>query len=143
MPLYAVLAESLVLPEAARATITRQGKASIEVNLKDSNSSATLVMPGDVIKVSGLPPGPTEFFFIGGEINSPGQKGYHAGLTLTQAILASGGATATAGAKVRVSRQGRDGLLATTEYNLQKIQAGKAPDPSVQKDDRIEVTRAN
>lgn len=143
VPLYTLLAEALILPEAARATITRQGRAPIVVDLKDTTLSATLVVPGDVIKVSGVPPGPTEFFFVGGEINSPGQKPFNAGLTLTQAILASGGTTVNAGAKVRVSRQGADGKLVTEEYNLRKIQGGKIPDPELKKGDRIEVTKSN
>lgn len=143
MPLYAVLAEALVLPEAAHATITRPGRAPIVVDLKDANLSATLVLPGDAIKVLGVPAGPSEFFFIGGEINSPGQKAFNAGLTLTQAILASGGTSAQAGSKIRVSRQGADGLLVTEEYNLRKILGGKLPDPVLQKGDRIEVTGAN
>jgi protein involved in polysaccharide export with SLBB domain len=143
MPLYAMLAEALVLPEAGRATINREGQAPIVVDLKDVNLSATLVVPGDAIKVMGTPPAPTEFYFVGGEINSPGQKSFHAGLTLTQAILASGGTKTSAGSKVRVSRQGADGRLSTEEFNLRKIQTGKAPDPVLQKDDRIEVTDAN
>lgn len=143
VPLYAILAESLVLPEAARATITRQGRAPIIVDLKDADLSATLVVPGDAIKVSGLPAGPTEFFFIGGEIQSPGQKAFSAGLTLTQAIMASGGTSADAGSKVKVSREGADRLLVTEEYNLRKILSGKLPDPLLQKGDRIEVTDAN
>ena len=142
VPLYAILAEALVLPEAARATITRQGRSPILVDLKDPNLSATLVVPGDAIRVLGGT-GPNEFFFIGGEINSPGQKAFNAGLTLTQAILASGGTSAAAGAKVKVLRQGADGLLVTEEYNLRKILNGKLADPVLQKGDRIEVTNAN
>lgn len=140
VPLYTMLAEALMLPEAARATITRQGRAPILVDLKDSNLASTLVLPGDAIKVSGMPAGPTEFFFVGGEISSPGQKPYHAGVTLTQAILASGGTTKNAGSKVRISRQGTDGRLFTEEYNLRKIQDGKIPDPVLQKGDRIQVS---
>lgn len=143
MPLYAVLAEALMLPEAARASITRQGRAPIVVDLKDANLSATLVIPDDVIKVSGPPVAPTEFYFVGGEISAPGQKPYHVGLTLTQAILASGGISTSAGSKVRVSRQGTDGRLSTEEYNLRKIRTGKTPDPVLQNGDRIEVTTAN
>lgn len=143
VPLYTVLAEALILSEAARATITRQGRAPIVVDLKDANLSATLVVPGDAIKVSGPPAAPTEFYFVGGQITSPGQKPYHAGLTLTQAIIASGGTSSSAGSKVRVSRQGTDGRLGTAEYNLRKIQTGKTPDPVLEKGDRIEVTTAN
>jgi len=143
VPLYTVLAEAVVLPEAARATIIRAGSAPFVVDLKDANLSSTLIVPGDAIKVSGAPGLPTEFFFIGGEIKSPGQKPYHAGLTLTQAILASGGTTTSADFRIRVSRQGADGKLSTEEYNLRNIQAGKLPDPALQKGDRIEVTNAN
>lgn len=137
VPLYTVLAEALMLPEAARATITRPGHAPILVDLKDSKLTATLVLPGDAIKVSTTP---AEFFFVGGEISSPGQKPYHSGVTLTQAILASGGTTRNAGAKVRVSRQGADGRLLTEEHNLRKIQDGKIADPVLQKGDRIQVS---
>jgi len=141
VPLYTMLAEALMLPEAAQATITRQGRAPILVDLKDSTLASTLVLPGDAIKVSGMAAA-TEFLFVGGEIGSPGQKPYHAGLTLTQAILASGGTTKSAGSKVRVSRQGADGRLRTEEYNLRKIQDGKNPDPVLQKGDRIQVDTA-
>lgn len=141
MPLYTILAEALVLPEAASALITRQGHTPIVVDLKDATLSSTMVVPGDAIRVSGMPAGPTEFFFIGGEINAPGQKPFHAGLALTQAILASGGTNANAGSRIRVSRQGADGLLTTEEYNLREIQTGKIPDPILQKGDRIEVTK--
>jgi protein involved in polysaccharide export with SLBB domain len=141
VPLYTLLAESLVLPDAARATITRAtGTLSLELN--DPNLSATLVLPGDVIKVSGAAAA-TEFFFVAGEVKLPGQKAYHSGLTLTQAILAAGGATNIAAERVRVSRQGTDGRLVTEEFNLRKILDGKIPDPLLHKDDRIELTAAN
>ena len=145
LPLYALLAEALVLPEAACATITRKAVAPIVVDIKDANHSGTLVMPGDVVKVSGIPPAPvvTDFYFVGGEINSPGQKPYHAGITLTQSILASGGMKASGGSKVRVSRQAADGKLITEEFNLRKIQTGKYPDPILQKGDRVEVMSSN
>jgi len=143
VPLYALLAEALLLPEAARATITRPGRPSIVADLKDPNHSATLVIAGDVIKVSGMPPAATEFFFAGGAINSPGQKPYHAGITLTQAILASGGVTAQAGDRVRISRLGSNGRLSADEHNLRRIQTGKSPDPVLQKGDRIEVMQIN
>lgn len=143
VPLYAILAEALVLPEGAQATITRKGCAPIVVDLQDIGLSETLVLPGDAIKVSAMPPPPTEFYFVGGEISSPGQKTYHSGLTLTQAILASGGTKTGAGSRVRISRRGVDGILSTEEFNLRRIQSGKDPDPVLRKDDRIEVTTSN
>lgn len=141
VPLYALLAEALLLPDAARATVSR-ATGTISIDLKDPNLSATLVLPGDVIKVLG-PVAATEFFFVAGEVKLPGQKAYHSGLTLTQAILAAGGATNGAAERVRVSRQGTDGRLVTEEFNLRKILDGKVADPLLQKDDRIELSAAN
>lgn len=143
VPLYAILAESLVLPEAGRATINRQGRAPMEVDLNDTNHAATLVIAGDVIRVAGAPPSPSEFFFIGGAIGSPGQKPFHHGLTLTQALLASGGTTVKGDARIRVSRLGGNARLVTADYNLKKIQAGKVEDPVLEKGDRIEVIPTN
>ena len=143
VPLFALLAEALVLPEAARATVTRNGRPPMAIDLKDPNHSATLITTGDVIKVSGPPPAPTEFFFIGGAINSPGQKPYHSGLTLTQAILASGGTSANAGERIKISRLGNNGRLISSEYNLRRVLTGRAVDPVLQKGDRIEVFAGN
>ena len=142
-PLYAVLAEAQPRPEAVRVTITRSGAAVINIELKDQNSMGTLVLPGDMIKVLGPPAEPTAFFYAGGALNSPGQKAFHDGLTLTQAILASGGVTRAAGNKVKVSRQGADGRLTTTEYNLRQIEEGKIPDPVLQRGDRIAISEAH
>ena len=141
-PLYAVLAEARPRPEAIRATIARNGAPLINIELRDQNSVATLVMPGDVVKVLAPPAEPTVFFYAGGALNSPGQKAFHDGLTLTQAILASGGVTRTAGNKVKVSRQGADGRLTTTEYNLRQIEEGKTPDPVLQRGDRLAISEA-
>ena len=143
VPLYALLAEALVLPEAARAMVTRIGRPPMAIDLKDPHHAATLITVGDVIKVLGAPPALTEFFYIGGAINSPGQKPYHSGMTLTQAVMASGGATANAGEKVKISRLGNNGRLIFQEHNLRKVQLGRAVDPVLQKGDRIEVFGAN
>ena len=115
----------------------------MSLDLKEPNHSSTLVLPGDVIKVLGEAAAPTEFFFVGEGLNSPGQKPFHADLTLTQAILASGGLRTSAGSRVRISRQRADGRLANHDYDLRKIQSGKIPDPTLQKGDRIEVIGSN
>jgi protein involved in polysaccharide export with SLBB domain len=143
VPLFAMLAEAVALPEASRATISRQGRPTMTLDLKDPNHSATLVVPGDVIKVLGAPPPPTEFFFVGEGLNSPGQKPYHSGITLTQAILASGGIRTGAGSRIRISRQRADGRLVNEDLDLRKIQSGKIPDPDLQKGDRIEIIGNN
>jgi protein involved in polysaccharide export with SLBB domain len=143
MPLYVVLAEAQLKPEAGRATIMRADGQSIMVNLSEQKAMTTLVLPGDVITLTAAPPAPPQFFYIGGQVNSPGQKDFHSGMTLTQAVLASGGTTRFAGGKVKVSRQGEDGRLATTEYSLKQIESGKIPDPVLQPGDRLDVGRGS
>jgi len=141
VPLYVVLAESMPLAEAVSVTIIRQGKEVATVNLRDQNATSQLLVANDVLKVLGSATAPAEYFFAGGEVNAPGQKAFHSGLTLTQAILASGGTTRNADNVVRVSRQTVEGRLMTTEYNLKNIQNGKVTDPLLQKGDRIEIPR--
>jgi protein involved in polysaccharide export with SLBB domain len=138
VPLFVVVTEAQPRSEAGRAVIMRQGSTNTTVDLTDTNAMATLVMPGDVIK---LIPAPPQFYFVGGAINDPGQKSFHSGLTLTQAILAAGGTTRFAGGDVKIGRQGADGRLVTTKYNLKKIEDGKIPDPILQPGDRVEVSR--
>lgn len=138
VPLYVVITEAQPRAEAARAIIMRQGSPNVTVDLADTNGMSALVLPGDVIK---LAPALPQFYFIGGAVATPGQKNFHSGLTLTQAILAAGGATRFAASEVKVSRQGADGRLVTTKYNLKKIEDGKIPDPVLQAGDRVEVSR--
>jgi protein involved in polysaccharide export with SLBB domain len=139
VPLYVVITEAQPRTEAGRAIIMRQGSPNVTVDLSDTNAMATLVQPGDVIK---LAPAPPQFYFVGGAISDPGQKSFHSGLTLTQAILAAGGTTRFSGSDVKVSRTGADGRLVTTKYSLKKIEEGKIPDPVLQPGDRVEVSRA-
>ncbi len=141
MPLFVILAEAQPRADAARAIIMRTGSPAQTIDLADTTATSTLVYPNDVIRLVGVPPPSPKYFFIGGQIASPGQKDFHQGLTLTQAILASGGMTRFAGSKAKVLRQGADGRLVTTEYNLKKIEQGKDPDPILEAGDRIEISR--
>jgi polysaccharide export outer membrane protein len=141
VPLYVVLAEAQPRAEAARATIMRQGDKSITIDLTNQTAISELVVSGDVIRLSAAPPAEPQFFYLGGQVYVPGQKAFHEGLTLMQAVLAGGGPTRFAGDEVKVMRQGQDGRLVTTRYNLKKIEAGKIPDPLLQAGDRIEVSR--
>jgi polysaccharide biosynthesis/export protein len=141
VPLYVVLTEAQPRKDAALATIMRPGNQSVTVDLSDSQALSALVVSGDVIRLTAAPPPQPQFYFIGGYINLPGQKDFHKGLTLMQAILASGGTSRFAGSEVKVMRQGVDGKLVTTRYNLKKIEEGKVPDPVLQPGDRLEVTR--
>jgi protein involved in polysaccharide export with SLBB domain len=140
IPLYVVIAEAQPKPEAGRAVIISHATGKvITVDLGDAAALNTLVQAGDVVNLTVRPP---EFFYIGGEISSPGQKDFHSGMTLTQAVLASGGVTVGAGERIKVSRAGADGRLVSAEYSLREIEGGAVPDPILQAGDRIEVARA-
>lgn len=140
IPLYVVIAEAQPKPEAGRAVIVSHSTGKVTtVDLNDAAALNTLVQAGDVINLTVRPP---EFFYIGGEISSPGQKDFHGGMTLTQAVLAAGGVTASAGERVKVMRAGADGRLVASEYSLKEIEGGVVPDPVLQAGDRIEVARA-
>jgi polysaccharide export outer membrane protein len=141
VPLYVVLSEAFPRADAGRVVVISRATGHTKTfDLADTNALNELVAPGDVIN---LQPRPQEFYYVGGQVGSPGQRDFHAGITLTQAILAAGGVT-RGGSKrtvVTVSRQGADGRLTATDYVLQEIEEGRAPDPRVQPGDRIEIGR--
>ena len=140
VPLFAVLAESLVSPDATLAIITHNGKDGSPISLKDEKAMATPVVSGDVIKISGNPAElPKKFVYISGNVVAPGEKMFRDGMTLTQAVIAAGGVQRSTGNKVKVSRQNQNGFLTASEYDLSAISEGKAQDPQLQAGDRIEV----
>ena len=139
VPLFVILAEAIQHPEAASADIIRADKQTLSVNLEELTNDVR-VRNGDMIRISGKSAASkqtAQFYFIGGAVAVPGQKDFHSGLTLTQAVLAAGGTKK--GNSVIVSRQNAEGLLISFEYNLKQIKTGKAPDPLVQQGDRIEI----
>jgi protein involved in polysaccharide export with SLBB domain len=141
VPLYVVLAEAFPRADAGRVVvISRATGRTKTLDLADSNALNELVSPGDVITLQARP---QEFYYVGGQVGSPGQRDFHSGITLTQAILAAGGVSrnGTKRTVVTVSRQGADGRLTATDYVLQDIEEGRAPDPRVQPGDRIEIGR--
>jgi protein involved in polysaccharide export with SLBB domain len=137
VPLYVILAESQSRLDAARAHIMRPNRPVMTLDLTDPSSSSVLIQPGDVINITARP---ELFYYIGGRINSPGQKNFQAGITLLQAILAAGGLRQADGV-VEMSRDNANGNLTTTKYVLKNIKSGKIPDPRLQPGDRIEVLR--
>ncbi len=141
MPLFALLSEALPRPEASLATIVRDGKSQT-VALSNEPAMATLVLPGDVIKVSGGNSTANRFVYVGGDVVSRGEKDFRDGMTLTQAILSAGGVSASSKTSVRIARRNTNGFLMTSEYSLQSIKDGKAQDPLLEAGDRIEVTRS-
>src|SRR5205085_3388284 len=139
VPLYVIIAYAQPLPEAGQALIVARATGrSTAVDLSDVRAMKTLVRPGDVITVRSRP---DQYIYIAGAVRQPGQKKFHAGLTLTQAILAAGGTPTPGASVVAITRQGGDGRLATIRYSLVDIKAGKAPDPLLQPDERVEVQR--
>jgi protein involved in polysaccharide export with SLBB domain len=139
MPLFAVLAEALPRPEASLATIVRGGNTQ-SISLSNEQAMSTLILPGDVIKVSARDT-VVKFVYVGGDVPSRGEKEFRDGMTLTQALLTAGGVTRGSKVGVRVARRDANGFLKSSDYDLESIENGKSQDPLVQAGDRIEVTR--
>lgn len=156
IPLSVVIADAQPQPAAGRVTVRshRTGEKT-EFEIRDEAAiKDTLVYPGDVIDVLESAP---QFYYIGGQVVTPGQKSFQPGLTLSRAVLLAGSglgetkrafpASAKAAARtnvkpskvIMVMRQGQDGRLITTEHNFAALMEGRAPDPPLQPGDRIEV----
>jgi protein involved in polysaccharide export with SLBB domain len=139
VPLFTVLAEAVQMPFAARAEIIRANKETLIVNLKNLNGDV-LVSDGDLIKISNESPieaSPKQFYFIAGLIGSPGQKEFHPGLTITQAVLAAGGTIKAT--KALIFRQNDKGFLVSTEVDLKLVKNGRMQDIHLENGDRIEI----
>ncbi|MDQ3799067.1 MAG: polysaccharide biosynthesis/export family protein [Acidobacteriota bacterium] len=145
IPLYVIMAEAIPHPSANKATILRAAdKQTITVNLEDNE---TLIYPNDIVRViSGSSSGggknssgQSQFYYIGGEIVSAGQKEFHEGITLTQSILACGGLKKSSVRKVVIRRKDAQGKLVPTEYDLKFIKEGKIADPLLEAGDTIEI----
>ena len=144
VPLFVVKAESIVQPSADQVLI-RRGNSDVEtVDLKDAKADEILILPGDILefrngKTNRNSNSEPQFFYIGGNIASGGQKDFHDGMTLTQAILASGGLKKSNAKSVVIRRKNENGLLEPTVFNLKEIKNGKVPDPVLQAGDTIEI----
>jgi protein involved in polysaccharide export with SLBB domain len=136
VPLYVILADAQPRLDATRATIMREGAPVQTIDLSDASSLNVLIRPGDVINLTARP---QEFYYIAGSVNYPGQKVFQTGITLLQAILAAGGVARQSDNIVELSREGADGRLSTTKYNLREIKSGKVRDQKLQPGDRIVV----
>jgi tetratricopeptide (TPR) repeat protein len=140
VPLYVIIAHAQPQPGAGQAlVVSRATGRSTAVDLSDASAATMLVRPGDVISVTARP---EQYVYVSGAVRRPGQKQFSVGLTLTQTIMAAGGALSTQGATAAaVTRQGSDGRLNSTRYSLADIKAGKTPDPLMRPGDRVEVLR--
>jgi protein involved in polysaccharide export with SLBB domain len=144
MPLFIVRAEAIVQAKANLAVIKRADSKTETIDLKDSKSDEVLIFPGDIVEFKSDESfvddtSAPRFYYIGGNIISAGQKDFHSGLTLTQAILASGGLKKQTVRKVIIRRKNQSGLLSPIEFDLNAIKAGKQPDPILRAGDTIEI----
>lgn len=144
MPLFIVRAEAVVQAKANFAVIKRADSKTETIDLKDAKSDEVLIFPGDIVEFKSDESfiddtSAPRFYYIGGNIISAGQKDFHSGLTLTQAILASGGLKKQIVRKVIIRRKNQSGLLSPIEFDLNAIKDGRQPDPVLRAGDTIEV----
>ena len=136
IPLYVVIADAQPLPEAGTVTVLKhETQENYVIDLRRTSEMNLLVRPGDVITVQASTP---QFFYIEGEVKTPGEKSFHRGLTLTQAIIAAGGLLKNA-KEVRLARDNGSGFLVISHYKLKEVNSGKIADPFLQPGDRITI----
>ena len=136
IPLYVVVADAQPLPEAGRVSVQRnQSKESFMIELSEQSAMKMLVRPGDVVT---LLESQVQFFYLSGEVKSPGEKTFRPGLTVTQAIIAAGGLTKNS-KEARLARDNGKGFLVETRFKLKDINSGKIPDPAIRPGDRITI----
>jgi len=136
IPLYVVVADAQPLPEAGSVTVLKHDtKQSYVIDLLKTSEMSLLVRPGDVITVQA---NLAQFFYVDGEVKSPGEKRFHPGLTLTQAIIAAGGVMKNA-KEVRLARDNGKGFLTISHYKLKEVNSGRTADPVLQPGDRITI----
>jgi len=138
IPLYVVIADAQPLPEAGSVTVLKHDtKESYVIDLLKTSDMGLLVRPGDVITVQA---NPAQFFYVDGEVRSSGEKSFHPGLTLTQAIMAAGGLTKNA-KEALLARDNGKGFLNISHYKLKEVNSGKIADPVLQAGDRITIRK--
>ena len=143
MPLYVLRAEAIADSRATKAVIHRSETAVPEViDLRQPGADSTLIYPGNRIEFASdagaKPVTNASYFYISGDVASAGQKEFTPGLTLLQAIVASGGAKGNP-KKATIRRKRDTGVLNVSEFNLRKIKDGKSADPSLAPGDMIEI----
>ncbi len=142
IPLYVILAEAVPTTNANKVSIVRASdKQTVTLDLDDNE---TLVYSGDIIRVlnqqtTATPITQAQFYFVAGNVVNAGQKDFHEGITLTQAIFAAGGLKKDKAKKVVIRRKSEQGMLISTAFDLKAIKDGKVADPVLQAGDTIEV----
>ncbi len=144
IPLFVIRADAGVDSKATRVVIKRGQQSTVESHdLREADTDNTLIYPGDSVEFAsgfGSQAANGSFYFISGQIASSGQKEMTAGLTLYQAIVASGGLKGDPKNAI-VRRKAENGRLSLMEHDLRKIKKGKAPDPVLTPGDVIEIRK--
>ncbi|MFN2501314.1 MAG: polysaccharide biosynthesis/export family protein [Pyrinomonadaceae bacterium] len=139
IPLFVIRAEAGVQAAATKAIVKRSNPQKTDVlSLRDDKSGATLIFPGDSIEFTSDAVRTGAFYFIAGEIASPGQKEMIPGITLYQSIVAAGSTKGDA-KKAILRRKNEKGQLTVTEFNIRSVRSGKAIDPVLLDGDIVEV----
>jgi protein involved in polysaccharide export with SLBB domain len=142
IPLYVILAEAIPTQNANKVSIVRASdKQTVTLDLEDNE---TLVYAGDIIRVLNQPTTPNtsvqaRFYFVAGNVVNAGQKDFHEGITLTQAIFAAGGLKKSKAKSVVIRRKNEQGMLIPTAFDLKAIKEGKLADPILQAGDTVDV----
>ncbi|NNE99693.1 MAG: hypothetical protein HKN25_11795 [Pyrinomonadaceae bacterium] len=143
MPLYVIRAEAIVKPDATQVVLRKTGAEEATYELDDSKTGEILIQTGDIVEfIKGQAANSaikvTGFYYIGEMVRKFGRKDFYEGLTLTQAILESGGLRNSRTKKVIIRRKNEKGLLESETYKLREIKNGKIPDPLLMVGDTIE-----
>ncbi len=143
IPLYVICAQSGVDPKATKAVVHRSDGAQVETfSMHEATSDKILIYPGNSIEFTADAPikaiANNGSYVVTGKVNTTGQKEFVAGITLSQAIIVSGGAKGNP-KKASISRKGDDGTPNISEHDLRAIKDGKAPDPVLSPGDVIEI----
>jgi polysaccharide biosynthesis/export protein len=95
-----------------------------------------ILQPGDVVNIPAL-----NVFFIGGEVNAPGQFPLKEGTSLRQAITLAQGTTFKAAKKRAVIFRGNseDGKQLEIPVDVDAVMSGKKPDILLQADDLVVI----
>ena len=137
IPLSVVVTDAQPLPEAERVIVMRhESNQTFTIDLAQPSEMNVLVRPSDVVT---LQANPKEFFYVSGEIKTPGEHLFRRGLTLTQAIMIGGGLVGQP-KEAQIARNDAGGFLVVTRYQLKDIESGKVQDPLVQPGDRITIS---
>jgi hypothetical protein len=122
-------ANAMVTQRVIRIPMDRLKSGDARVNI--------VIRPGDVIRV---PPAPSGYYFIGGQISRPGAFQLSDRLTLTNAIIAAGGLTQVATPeRMDLSRMVGHDRVATIRLDLRAIFERTEPDIFLKSNDQINI----